>query len=138
MTALGNAGDSQYEHVFEPYLQMDNPRLRSEAANALSKMPSPASLNVLTQQLGQESNSTVQSNIIKAIGRNELSDQHLNTVYQFADSNENVEVRSAAIEALTQQAGHNQEVKTQLKSLIKSETNQHNLRKLMKAVYGGD
>lgn len=136
ITALGNSGDAHHSNVLEAYLKTDNARLRSEAASALAKMPSETSLNMLSKQLLQEGDSKVKSSLLKAMGSNELTSQHLNTLYNYADTSQDVDVRNAAIDALTEQAKDNATVKTQLQELIKTEPNKHNLRKLMKAVYG--
>lgn len=136
IAALGNSADVAQESVISRYLQADDGRLRKQAASTLSKMPSASSLNKLSHQLNQEKDSKVQSSLIAAMGNNQLSNQHLQTIVSYAGTSQDSEVRSAAIDALAVQAKDNQLIKPQLIKLLKTESNKHNVRKLMKAIYG--
>ncbi|MGB1291227.1 MAG: HEAT repeat domain-containing protein [Pseudoalteromonas sp.] len=136
ITALGNSGDNAHQQLIGDYLTVDSPRLRLNAAEALAKMPSRESLNYLSNQLEQETDSKAQGAIIKAMGNNELDAEQVASIYAFADSNYSRDIRSAAISALSQQAKSQPKVKKRLKALIKTEKNQKNLRQLMKALYG--
>ncbi len=136
IAALGNSGDSKHEALVKDYLQGDSSRLRAQAASALGKIPGDSSLTALSSQLNQESDSKVQSAIIKALGNNDLTADHINTVYQYASSSTNRDVRSGAIDALSLQAKDNASVRPQLVQLLKSEKNKRNLGQLMKALYG--
>ena len=99
-------------------------------------MPSKTSLNYLSNQLNQETDSKTQGAILKAMGNNELDAEQVDSIYAFADPSNSRDIRSAAISALSQQAKSKPEVKSRLKALVKTETNQKNLRQLMKALYG--
>lgn len=138
IAALGNSADRSHEKLIGKYLDADSPRLRSNAADALAKMPSSSSLKYLSHQLSHEKDTKAQSAIIKAIGKNELSPRHLNTLFDYAKPNKKIDIRSAAISALADQVDTHPEVKENLKQLVKSESNQRNLRKLMKAIYSSD
>ena len=136
ITALGNSGDYDHQQLIGDYLAGDSPRLRLNAAEALAKMPSKTSLNYLSNQLNQETDSKAQGAILKAMGNNELDAEQVDSIYAFADASNPRDIRSAAISALSQQAKSKPEVKSRLKALVKTETNQKNLRQLMKALYG--
>ncbi|KTF16027.1 HEAT repeat domain-containing protein [Pseudoalteromonas sp. H105] len=136
ITALGNSGDSEHQQLIGDYLAVDSPRLRVNAAEALAKMPSKSSLNYLSTQLSQETDSKAQGAILKAMGNNKLDAEQVDSIYAFAGSNHSRDIRSAAISALSQQAKSQPQVKSRLKALVKTETNQKNLRQLMKALYG--
>ncbi|KPZ67008.1 hypothetical protein AN394_03989 [Pseudoalteromonas sp. P1-26] len=136
ITALGNSGDYDHQQLIGDYLAGDSPRLRLNAAEALAKMPSKTSLNYLSNQLNQETNSKTQGAILKAMGNNELDAEQVDSIYAFADASNPRDIRGAAISALSQQAKSKPEVKSRLKALVKTETNQKNLRQLMKALYG--
>lgn len=136
ITALGNSGDNNHQQLIGDYLAVDSPRLRVNAAEALAKMPSEASLNYLSNQLSQETDSKAQGAILKAMGNNKLDAEQVDSIYAFAGSNNSRDIRSAAISALSQQAKSQPQVKSRLKALVKTETNQKNLRQLMKALYG--
>ena len=136
ITALGNSGDYDHQQLIGDYLAGDSPRLRLNAAEALAKMPSKTSLNYLSNQLNQETDSKTQGAILKAMGNNELDAEQVDSIYAFADASNPRDIRSAAISALSQQAKSKPEVKSRLKALVKTETNQKNLRQLMKALYG--
>ena len=136
ITALGNSGDYDHQQLIGDYLAGDSPRLRLNAAEALAKMPSKTSLNYLSNQLNQETDSKTQGAILKAMGNNELDAKQVDSIYAFADASNPKDIRSAAISALSQQAKSKPEVKSRLKVLVKTETNQKNLRQLMKALYG--
>ncbi|MCF2849726.1 HEAT repeat domain-containing protein [Pseudoalteromonas sp. ACER1] len=134
--ALGNSGDYDHQQLIGDYLAGDSARLRLNAAEALAKMPSKTSLNYLSNQLNQENDSKAQGAILKAMGNNELDAEQVDSIYAFADASNPKDIRSAAISALSQQAKSKPEVKSRLKALVKTETNQKNLRQLMKALYG--
>tara|TARA_Y100000310_G_scaffold62369_1_gene57676 strand:+ start:2665 stop:4422 length:1758 start_codon:yes stop_codon:yes gene_type:complete len=136
ITALGNSGDYDHQQLIGDYLAGDSARLRLNAAEALAKMPSKTSLNYLSNQLNQETDSKAQGAILKAMGNNELDAEQVDSIYAFADASNPKDIRSAAISALSQQAKSKPEVKSRLKALVKTETNQKNLRQLMKALYG--
>lgn len=136
IAALGNSNNTQYQADVGSYLQGPSARLRAEAAQALAKMPNKTSLNYLQSQLDNESNVKAQSEILKAMGKNQLDQTQLNTIYHYASSSREREVRSAAITALSDQASTNQAAKASLQQLLKSETNQKNLHQLMKALHG--
>ncbi|MCW8830160.1 MAG: HEAT repeat domain-containing protein [Gammaproteobacteria bacterium] len=135
LTALGNSTDENHQDTIGNYLSHQSPDVRAKAASALAKMPNQQTLSHLKSQLSDEDDSTAQSAILKSMGANTLNQQEIETVYSYATGSNDKQVRSAAIGALSNQAGDNAIVTEKLQNLKKTETSHNNLRMIMKALY---
>lgn len=135
LTAIGNTGDVEQQYLVENYLNSDEPRLREKSAAALAKMPNDRALNNLSSSLSRETNSKVQTAMLKGMGSNELSSNQLNQVYSFAQTSNETQVRKAAIQALTNQLDATPEVETELRNLLKTEKSRDNMSEILDALY---
>ncbi|MEM0952986.1 MAG: HEAT repeat domain-containing protein [Pseudomonadota bacterium] len=135
LTAVGNSGDLDHVEGVGDYLDRDDPKLRARAADALGNLPSAESQEMLRKHLDAESNDRVKVNTLKALGKQELESQAVNTVFNYADRGQDDNIRRAAIETLANQAEANPDLKPRLKQLMKGERDRRNLQTLMKAIY---
>lgn len=134
LTALGNSSNESNQDTIASYLDNDNSVVRAKAAAALGKIPNEQTLSYLASQLPTENDSNAQSAILKSMGANELNQQQVNTVYDYAANSSDEKVRAAAISALSKQP-KSDSVIANLQSLKKSEKNYNNLRNIMKTLY---
>lgn len=135
LTAIGNSGDTNHQKTLTDYLSNDSSLLRERSAKALYHMPSQNTLQSLSNQLSTESNAKTKQAILRSMGPNPMGPTDINKVYTHAKEAPESNTRRAAISALVKQKDHQVDVKPQLKSLIKSEKTEANLRDIMKALY---
>ncbi len=135
LSAIGNSGDSLHEQTVYSYLSDDSSILRERSAKALYHLPSENTLNMLSRSLVSEKEIGTQRAILKSMGPNPMNKAQIDQVYQFALNSEDSDTRKAAILALSMQKEHQVNVKPQLKSLVKKEKSEGNLRAVMRALY---
>lgn len=135
LTAIGNSGDTNHQKTLTDYLDHDSSLLRERSAKALYHMPGQDTLHTLSNQLTTETNAKTKQAILRSMGPNPMGPSDINKVYTHAKSAPESNTRRAAISALVKQKDHQVDVKPQLKSLMKSEKTEANLRDIMKALY---
>ena len=135
LTAIGNSGDTNHQKTLTDYLAHDSSLLRERSAKALYHMPGQDTLHTLSNHLTSETNSKAKQAILRSMGPNPMGASDINKVYSHAKSAPESNTRRAAISALVKQKDHQVDVKPQLKSLMKSEKTEANLRDIMKALY---
>ncbi len=135
ITAVGNSGNLALVDGVSDFLGRDDTTLRTRAAEALGRLPSPVAEETLRDHLATERDTGVQVAALQAMGRQAMSDQSVDTVMEFAARDREQPVRRAAIESLASQADSNPDIKPRLKQLMKGERDRRNLQLLMQAIY---
>ncbi len=135
LTAVGNSGNLELVDGVSDFLERDDNTLRARAAEALGRLPSPAAEETLRDHLSSEPDTGVQVATLKAMGRQAMSSQSVDTVMEFAARDRDQQVRRAAIESLANQADSNPDIKPKLKQLMRGERDRRNLQTLMHAIY---
>ncbi len=133
--AMGNTQDDQHVALVANYLNSQDSRVRSQAAEALGRMPSEEGLKLLRSQLSVETKSRNIATVLRSIGKHELMQTEAKALFYYAQSDQKSDIRFAAIEAIGRQVEQHPDLKLVLKDLVKKETNQKVLTVLMKAIY---
>lgn len=138
MTALGNAGSKTSAQVLGDYLSSNSSALSARAAASLGQIKTDTAKSLLTASLLRESRPEVLSRVIESLGESQLSATELAQIRSKTAAIETLDVRRAAVKAISKQAAHLPEAKAALKELMVETTDRESLQDIMSGLYGGN
>ncbi|WP_228710828.1 HEAT repeat domain-containing protein [Saccharobesus litoralis] len=134
IASLGNTTNQDLTPTIAKYANDDSERVRANAAFALGQMGNKQAYDTLSNMLHSEGDNRPQQAVLGALQRFELNERDISRVAEMAKVSKSERTRGNAIKALATQQHAKQQVKTELKQILKSEKSKKNFTLVAKTL----